>query len=162
MPQGNPLNSVMWTGDQLVAVGDGGAILASPDGLDWSAGNSGSAIPLSSVAWMGSRGVAVGTGYAYDAGGKMEYGHGDILTSADGRDWMAGNSGAASPLLSVTWAGTRFVAVGLNGAVGTSSDGITWTPGTSASTRNSGAWLGQDPDRWQREGTEPSSPPPMG
>jgi hypothetical protein len=54
------LRSVAWSGSQLVAVGDSGTILASPDGRVWSANYYGTAQDLSCVASSGSQFVVVG------------------------------------------------------------------------------------------------------
>ena len=56
LPQGNTLHSVIWTGGQLLAVGAGGAVLQSPDGIAWNYQNSGMpANHLYSVAWSGTQ-----------------------------------------------------------------------------------------------------------
>lgn len=54
------LKSVTWTGSQLVAVGELGAILTSPDGVQWSDQSSETLAGLRSVTWGRDRLVAVG------------------------------------------------------------------------------------------------------
>ncbi|MBI1766861.1 MAG: hypothetical protein HYR67_00625 [Bacteroidetes bacterium] len=67
---------------------------------------------------------------------------------------------AVNPLSGVAWSGSQFVAVGGNGTIVTSSDGITWTPRTSGYNSLSGVtWSGSQfvaVDRWN--GTILTSP----
>jgi Bacterial Ig-like domain (group 2) len=51
---------VAWSGTQFVAVGDGGTILTSPDGVAWTVQASGISDALRSVAWSGTQYLAVG------------------------------------------------------------------------------------------------------
>ena len=134
----NTLNSIVWTGSsiipgtgQLVAVGDEGEIVSSPDGIAWSIQSSGTTHSLNSLVWNGSQLVAVGSG-------------GTILTSVDGSIWTARVSGTKSILKAVIWAANQFVAVGNNGAIVSSSDGITWIvrPSGVTSALNAVAWNG--------------------
>ena len=115
------LRGVAWTGSQLVAVGDAGTILTSPDGATWTPHTSGTSAQLYGAAWTGSRLVAVG-------------GDGVILTSQDGAAWTPRTSGTTNYLLGVAWTGAQLVAVGDAGAVLTSPDGVTWTSRASGVT----------------------------
>jgi len=120
------LRNVVWSGAQFVAVGDGGAILTSPDGMTWTQRASGTTNALWGTAWSGTQFVVVG-------------GYGTILTSSDGTNWSQRNSGIPeSNLYDISWSGTQFVAVGgefrfpgnpayNNALILTSPDGITWT-----------------------------------
>jgi hypothetical protein len=63
LPQGNSLNSIIWTGSQLVAVGYLGCVLFSADAITWTAVNSGTSNTLKSVAWTGSLLVTCGDGF---------------------------------------------------------------------------------------------------
>jgi uncharacterized repeat protein (TIGR02543 family) len=54
------LNGVTWTGNNYVAVGDGGVILTSSGNSDWKIQYSGTNLPIYGVAWTGSQCVAVG------------------------------------------------------------------------------------------------------
>ena len=120
----NGLLSVTWGGNQLVAVGQGGTILTSPSGVNWTARISGIADSLSlcSVTWTGNQLVAVGA-------------HGTILTSQDGISWTIRSSGTTGNLNSVIWTGSQLVAVGKtnlpqpndSGIVIMSPDGVNWT-----------------------------------
>lgn len=112
------LRRVTWTGTQLVAVGDSGTILTSPDGVVWTPRTSGTTAHLRDIVSTGSQLVAVG-------------GDSTVLTSPDGLSWTSRKSGTTSFLTGVTWTGTQLVAVGGEGTVLTSPDGITWTPRAS-------------------------------
>jgi hypothetical protein len=62
-----------------------------------------------------------------------------------GRIWEVTDPGSGNSLTSVTWLGTRFVAVGAMGTILTSSDGLAWTPRMSGVTSglNGLAWSGR-------------------
>lgn len=60
-PTASSLYAVVWTGQELVAVGAAGTILASPDGTSWLSRTSGTAEDLRGVAWSGTTFVAVGS-----------------------------------------------------------------------------------------------------
>jgi hypothetical protein len=111
------LNSVIWTGNQLVTVGNG--VITSPDGVTWtsrSATNGGN-----SVTWTGSQLVTV-------VGSTSR-------TSPDGMTWTSHTlDGIFNPYMnSVTWTGNQLVAVGgyftdiTQFSICTSPDGGTWT-----------------------------------
>jgi len=127
---GNSLNDVAWNGLPvngsslaMVAVGDSGTILTSPNGtLDgWEVVDHGQTDEsLAGVTWGNTQFVAVGAGAT-------------VLTSSDGIDWVLQDSWVSPDLEStdledVTWTGSEYVVVGKNGAVLTgSADGTTWT-----------------------------------
>jgi len=113
LPQGNTLESVAYGTNVYVAVGGGGAIVTSPDGVDWTNRASGTTEWLSDITYGSRVFVAVGSA-------------GTILTSPDGITWESQNSGTAADLAGITWGGGMFVAVGELGLIFTSSDGITW------------------------------------
>ena len=119
----NQLNDVAWNGvDTLIAVGDSGVILNSPNGLadawtDASTVNAPQA--LTGVTWEGvnSQFLIVGAG--------------STVLSGDGTNWNRENlsnlQGAVN-LEDVAWLGDRYIAVGKSGAVVTSNiDGSVWT-----------------------------------
>lgn len=117
------LTGVVWTGTQLVAVGDGGTIVTSPDGYAWTLRNSGTTNGFYGVAkddgtGASSRLVAVGVS------GTIR------LSTNGGNTWIAASTPGAV-MYAVTWAGNRFVAVGAGGAILTSPDGSSWTQQTS-------------------------------
>ena len=119
----NQLNDVAWNGvDTLVAVGDSGVILASPNGTadvwtDVSAPN----VPesLEGVTWesVNSQFLIVGAG--------------DTVLTGDGATWSEedlGNLAGSRNLKDAAWLGDRYIAVGNNGAIITSNiDGSLWT-----------------------------------
>ncbi len=127
----NQLYSVVWTGTLLVAAGEAGTVLTSPDGVTWTSQNSGTANDLLSLVWTGTRLVAVGEA-------------GTILTSSNGLSWTSQNSGTANDLFSVIWTGSQVVAVGGSGTVLSSPDGVAWTSWNSGTSYNlnSVVWTG--------------------
>jgi hypothetical protein len=116
----------------------------------------GQQIPLGTTAylragvWTGSRFVVVGT---------------EVFTSEDLVTWTPRPSGQHPALNGVAWSGTMLVAVGEQGTVLTSPDGITWTTQTSPEPHSTlwravwaggqfvvtgGAWRSLGPDGWSR------------
>ncbi len=128
-----PLQGVAWMGTQLVAVGNRGAVLTSPDAITWTSRSPGTSRGLLGVAWNGSLLVAVGDS-------------GTILTSANGINWTARSStatAAGTSIMGVTWAGSRWVMTSFD-TLRTSQDGTNWTTVKSIPTSNcySVAWTG--------------------
>jgi hypothetical protein len=114
---GNPLYGVAYGNGTFVAVGgsyDSGAILTSPDGVDWTAQTSVTTTYLKGVTYGNGTFVAVGGG-------------GIILTSLDGVNWTRQTSGTSNPLYGVAYGNGAFVAVGDGGTILTSPDGVNWT-----------------------------------
>ena len=125
------LDSVTWSGKQFVAVGKGGVVVTSPDGITWT----GHASPinvltgttLNAVAWLGNQYVAVGS----NGGGPIclpnqacpafvVANYAVILTSPDGLSWTNRFPSALSTVGGTTlndamWSGTQYVAVGSSG-----------------------------------------------
>ena len=169
-PRQNPvqssLNSVVWTGSQLVAVG-GASILTSPNGINWSDRSIGSRLDSGevddasidgffSVAWAGNLLVTVGWGTGY----ARPVTFGLILTSKDGVSWDRRDNDTSGFLAGITWAGTQVVAVGQGGLVMNSPNGLTWTrrtAGTSSLLR-SVAWTGTQLVAVGADGTILTSP----
>lgn len=100
---------------QFVAVGEGSALLSSPDGLTWAA----RVVPTPGY-WL--VGVAHGNGTWVVVGDR-----GLILTSTDLVAWSLRASGTASRLNGVAFGGGRWIAVADSGELLTSTDAITWT-----------------------------------
>jgi len=133
------LESVIWTGNQLVAVGNNGVVLTSLNGVSWTSRYSGTTKNLNDVTWAGSLLVAVGDS-------------GTILVSSDGSAWTNRTSGVTNPsgtrtiISSITWTGHQLVAVGYSdafgGAILTSPDAIAWVHQSIASPLSSVAWTG--------------------
>lgn len=119
----NALSDVAWNGSSLlVAVGDSGVILASPNGTadawtDVAAPDV--AQQLAGVTWenVNSQFLIVGAG--------------SVVLTGDGSTWTQqdlSNLPGAVNLQDVKWLGDRYIAVGNNGAILTSNiDGSTWT-----------------------------------
>ena len=129
LPTGESINAVVSNDDpdvngdlgtRLVAVGNQGIILTSDDGVTWTNRTSGVTADLLSVVWAPNalKYMAVGT-------------NSTALTSPDGITWTAKPALGTDRLVSVAYTGTRFLAVGTNGAVGSSqwieTNGTTWT-----------------------------------
>jgi hypothetical protein len=134
-----------------VVTGDSNTIIFSTDGATWTPATS---VPTPTAALYGvahgySTTLATNVFVAVGAAGKLLY-------SADyGVTWLAGNcvgTGCTADLKAVTYGGLDsttgygvFVAVGQNGTMLTSLDGITWT---------------SDGKTWSLDGTTWTSPPP--
>jgi hypothetical protein len=103
----------VFTGSRFVAVGDGGTILTSPDGLAWTARSSGTNEWLTSLAMGG--GILV----AADSGG-------GVLISLDGEHWTRQAISAGVYLRSCIYAGSYFFAVSSSDHAFKSADGVTW------------------------------------
>lgn len=114
LPTNEYLQAVAWSGTQLAAVGQNGAVLTSPNGVAWTVRSSGTTLAMTGVVWTGSQFVAVGDG-------------GSIRTSADGIVWTARTSGTTKNLKAICWTGSSLVTVGDEGTVLTSATGSTWT-----------------------------------
>ena len=117
------LNDVAWNGlDRLVAIGDSGVILTSPNGTDdvWSdVSVAGVPEPLVGVTWedVNSQFLIVGAS--------------STVLTGDGINWVQedlSNIAGARNLQDVAWLGDRYIAVGNNAAILTSNiDGSVWT-----------------------------------
>jgi len=135
------LNDVIWNGFQFLAVGNGGTIMTSPDGIDWTNQASGTDVRLN---------AAVSDGFDYTVVGDGA----TILFSVDGVNWTSQYTGADEIWLKgISFSAMRFVAVGKvagrnTAYVLTSADhGTTWIE--AAAVPQSGrsmtdvAWSGQ-------------------
>jgi len=100
--------------------------------LPWTIRSSGTTEALYDIAASDSLLVAVG-------------GNGAIVTSPNGEQWTAQDSGVTFHLNGVTWDGTKFVAVG-GSMVLTSPDGVTW------SSQDSGTGLALTDIAWSGTG----------
>ena len=116
------LRQVHFQQSKFVAVGDGGTIITSQDGLTWTAQTSGAANNLNGVYFDG-----VGTWVAVGSGGQ-------ILTSSDAITWTQATSGTTSILNDVFFQDSKWVVVGASGVTVSSSDAVTWTVGSVGST----------------------------
>ncbi len=112
----NLLWSIAAGNGQMVAVGDRGLILTSPDnGRTWTNRDAGTTGWLVAVTYGNGQFVVVGEG-------------GVILTSPDGTSWTRVNGTATTERLNnILFADGKYVAVGEKGTAVTSVDGRTWT-----------------------------------
>ena len=111
----------------FVGVGNSGTIITSPDGTSWTKRTSGTIYNLNGVTYGNGLFVTVGWG--------------TILTSSDGTTWTERDglrSTWATPkyLKGVTYRKKLFVAVGRNGLILNSPDGITWKQRKSGTKYN--------------------------
>jgi photosystem II stability/assembly factor-like uncharacterized protein len=119
---GNHLNDVAWDGeDTLIAVGDSGDIITSPNGTTdvWSdASDPDVTENLSAVTWEGVNNQFLIVG----ASGK-------VLTSNADLTWNEVASGVNTDLEDVAWLGDRYIAVGKHSTLLISNeDGSIWSP----------------------------------
>ncbi len=111
---------------QYVAVGEGGTILRSLDGIAWSAVTSGTTNWLLAVTYGHGQWVVVGdTGF--------------VLTSTDAKTWVQRPIGGAPRLNAVIAPPIGFFAVGESGGRYYSPDAVTWTLQVAPIT--SAAWF---------------------
>jgi photosystem II stability/assembly factor-like uncharacterized protein len=126
-------NPISASGD-FAAVGAGGTVFTSSDGMTWTAATSeptglpdlyavtGYAASQNNPSNPGLRWVAVGDG-------------GTAIYSTDGNNWSAGSTATANPsnypLRSITQVNGNFFAVGDAGTIISSTDGNTWYSHTS-------------------------------
>lgn len=115
----------MTHGTAFVAVGTGGGVFSSPDGINWTAPPSFPvSTDLNAVTVSGTTYVAAGAG-------------GVILTSPDTITWTPQQSLTISSLNGVATSGAGYVAVGDGGTIVTSSNGgLTWSTATSGTLNN--------------------------
>ena len=109
-------NGVNFINGQFVAVGGGGMIFTSADGLAWTQRSSN---PLglgdfNAVAAGNSGFVAVGV-------------NGQIASSPDGQTWTKRDSGEVGTLTGVVFGGSKYVAVSTSALVHSSTNGADWT-----------------------------------
>ena len=114
-PSGGTLRAFATDGSLMVAVGDAGLILTSPDGRNWT--------KRTSYTDQTLYGAAFGAGHFIVVGD-----HGTILRSGNGSEWVpAVNNASRDQLYSVTFGKGRFYTVGDFGTTLTSDNGETWT-----------------------------------
>ncbi len=113
------LYGVTHNGHRLVAVGDGGAIATSLDGMVWTnlapftEGGAPTTADLNAILWTGDRFMAVGK-------------DGTIITSTNGLGWTSTGPGGGKNLKGIAYGNGVYVAVGNDARVFTSSDGRNW------------------------------------
>lgn len=121
------LRGIAFGNDAFVAVGSGGAVLTSPDGMTWRISDSGAGTQLNDIAYNGQTFVAVGN-------------QGAILTSENGTAWVQRKSNVTLNLNGVAFGSGQFAVVGgeqvpaMDGTLAaaprvilTSTNGVDWT-----------------------------------
>ena len=121
----------------FVAVGGNGTILTSADAASWSSQSLGANFGFSAVMYGGASPQFVAVGYDHSAN------LGCVFTSPDGVVWTQATAAVAFPtnesFYAITYAAGKYVAVGQNGAIYTSTNGQTlWTQ------RDGGSFAGHD------------------
>jgi hypothetical protein len=114
------INSITYSGDKYVAVGDSGKLATSIDFITWTIRTS-------------SFGTSKIFSVFYDAGQELYIATGSsgkLATSTDGINWTQRASGFGSAAItSITYSSLAnlWIAVASDGKLGTSPDGIAWT-----------------------------------
>jgi hypothetical protein len=159
------LQAIKEANGKFIAVGAGGAVVRSTNGLTWSKRLSNTTSDLNDVVFGAGIWVAVGTagriigsadgetfllktsptevtlrGVAYGDNRFVAVGDsGAILTSTNGDNWNVQGTADAQDLYGVAFGGGFFVAVGTNGVVYRSTNAVAWTasviPGTTGLNR---------------------------
>jgi hypothetical protein len=113
------LHSVLWSGQEFIAVGDSGVVLTSGDGLSWTKQISGTSTNLLAATWAGTRALACGDS-------------GVLIYSSNGSSWQKINIGLPNAKIgAIAWSGNQFLAsYGSNGIV-ISKDDSSWALGTT-------------------------------
>ncbi len=160
-PQGNALNGYAYGAGTHVAVGAGGTLRTSTNGIDWTVKKLPTDANLQAVAYGNGRFVAVGyytmwqstdgqtwhevknaggafTAILYAGGRFVAMGAYASVTSVDGLTWQFGYHGFAEAYRAIVYSGTQYVAAGSGGALAgrilTSPDGLTWTSRLATTT----------------------------
>lgn len=121
-----PLRAAAWGRDRWVAVGwyeDNSGFIYTFDGKEWQNFEASSHLPqIADVIWVDDEFIAISK---------------NVFTSPDGLDWTEQETGVhGAILLSIVEGGDRSVAVGMNGKIATSPNGITWAVENSGTGEN--------------------------
>jgi len=132
IPDAADFRAVIYADNQYVVVGEGGSILTSPDGLEWTRRASPTQHNLLGLFWDGHQFLAGGDG-------------GTLLASADGIDWTPRDSGSRINLYSFSYSGSRYVAVGNDGIL-ISNDSMAWAAPATMPTApfTASTWTGNE------------------
>lgn len=147
----NTLYDVAYGDSGYVAVGALGTVLTSPDGIAWTPQNSGTSKTFRSVAFSGTRFLAVGDSVTrVSSNGVVWSNYFNTPSFFNETAWGNGQFVSVGPqnvmvgfgerilngvfLLSLSWNGNRYVAVGRGGKVRTSPDGASWTAESTGNT----------------------------
>jgi hypothetical protein len=114
-PFSETMESVGYGQGKFVAVGDGGLIHTSTDGISWDAGQRPVLSKLNRIIYANGQFIAVGDG-------------GVILTSTNGINWNSQASGTTNDLLAAAYGSGHYVASGRAGQLTISSNAVSWSP----------------------------------
>ena len=113
-PFADTMQSICFGAGRFVAVGNGGLIHTSKDGLTWDNGQKPVMSSLNKVNFVNGHFVAVGD-------------NGTILVSPDGLSWTNQVSGTTNILYAVTYGNGQYAACGQGGCVASSTNGVNWS-----------------------------------
>lgn len=113
-PFSDTLHSICNGSGKFVAVGDGGVIHTSTDGVTWDVGQRPVTSTLRKVIFANGQFVAVGDNSA-------------IAVSPDGNSWTSVNLGTTGTLYSVTYGNGVYAACGQYGLLLISTNGLDWS-----------------------------------
>ena len=113
-PFSDTMQNLCFGNGRFVAVGSGGVIHTSSDGLLWDEGQRPVLFTLNRVIYANGQFVAVGN-------------QGTIVTSTNGVNWSQQTTGTTNDLLAVAYGNGRYVAAGTAGRVAISTDGTAWS-----------------------------------
>ncbi|AZN39211.1 InlB B-repeat-containing protein [Paenibacillus albus] len=116
------MNAVTYGNGQYVAVGSGGVIQTSSNGMSWTQQSSGVTATLRGVTYGNGKFVAVGSSSK-------------ILTSSNGTTWSAATPPVSGTFNSIAYGDGTFVIAGNGGVIMSSQDGSNWTKQTSNTTQ---------------------------
>jgi len=120
------ISDIAWGNDKFVAVGTGGQMAYSSDGINWTAVTDSTfgSTTISSIAWGNDKFVAVGY-------------NGKMANSSDGITWTAvTDSTFVFQIRGIAWGSDKFVAGGNNGKMAISPEGIIWITVTNNTFMN--------------------------
>lgn len=128
-PVTNSLTGVAFHDGRYFAVGDAGTILVSSNGVDWlsySVSLPGLNGTVDSVAYGSGLFVAVGGYEALDDTLTNTFARSVIITSPDGERWTLQTPDFGKKLRNITFVNGRFFALGNDGLIVNSEDGLRW------------------------------------
>ncbi|MBX3750330.1 MAG: immunoglobulin domain-containing protein [Opitutaceae bacterium] len=118
-----PIRSIAYLNGQFITVGAGNSIRTSPDGVTWTQRTSG----LAGGTFFG---VAYGNGVYVAVGGVSNPGTNNfqshVVTSTDGVNWTVRFANTPNMFRGIVFQDGVFTAVGNNGEIRRSEDGINW------------------------------------
>lgn len=146
------MNSLTWSGERYVAVGNGDTIYTSMDGVNWQSSPLPNSHTLEAIHSRNGRFVAVGGNAILFSDNGLDWEsvytdtiltlleaittseslwlavgeNGDVLSSPDGMTWTRRESGTSQRLIAADWTGEEFLVAGSDGAILRSTDGVAW------------------------------------